>query len=230
MDAYVEVAQRPPEPPLFGRRILEWVLSSHSGEPVIQFGDLLDMSCESELRRMGAVFSGARLPVSILPGNHDGLMFGTFNYALFGDLTESSGHAWYRGCIRGAAEDPNGGRRNARDYAVDKRRFIEAYLSRLSAAIGEDSGLAAPARDGEARVSWRNRAQDPFLAAVEARLRGGSAYDELVVAQNLRLPAAPGARRRVTVIGLDTNQVDVFDGMLDTLRRVSPGDIGHVRR
>jgi hypothetical protein len=29
VDAYVEVAQRPPEQPLFGRRTLEWALQRH---------------------------------------------------------------------------------------------------------------------------------------------------------------------------------------------------------
>jgi len=56
VDEYVEVAQRPPEQPLFGRRVLEWALLSHPEEPVIHMGDLLDVSCESELDRMRKVF------------------------------------------------------------------------------------------------------------------------------------------------------------------------------
>ena len=49
IDAYVEVAQRPPEQPLFGRRILQWALQSHPTEPFIHLGDVLDMSCRTSL-------------------------------------------------------------------------------------------------------------------------------------------------------------------------------------
>jgi hypothetical protein len=51
VDEFVEVAQRPPEPPFFQRRIVEWALLSHPEEPVIRMGDLLDVSCQSELDR-----------------------------------------------------------------------------------------------------------------------------------------------------------------------------------
>ena len=38
VDAYVEVAQRPPEQPLFGRKIFETVLASHPDEPLLHLG------------------------------------------------------------------------------------------------------------------------------------------------------------------------------------------------
>lgn len=82
VDSYVEVAQRPPEQPLFGRRLLEWAIESDPKAPVIHLGDVLDMSCESELERLTKIFATTkeRQPLVILPGNHDGLMFGIFNY------------------------------------------------------------------------------------------------------------------------------------------------------
>lgn len=39
VDAYVEVAQRPPEQPLFGRKIFETVLTSHPDMPLLHLGD-----------------------------------------------------------------------------------------------------------------------------------------------------------------------------------------------
>jgi len=229
VDAYVEVAQRPPEQPLFGRRVLESVLATHADEPVLHLGDLLDMSCESELGRISAVFDNALQPTAILPGNHDGLMFGIFNRPLATARSDRSRGTWYRGCVRGASEDGRSERTDPRAVAVDKRGFIAAYLRSLASGRGHIRGLVPPPESGEARVSWRNPDPQAFLQAIEARLLDESAYGNSFIAQKLSLPAAPGAHRRVTVIGLDTNQVDFVVGMLDTLRSVSPGHIGHVR-
>jgi hypothetical protein len=226
VDAYVEVAQRPPEQPLFGRRILEWVLANHPHEPVLHLGDLLDMSCKSELGRIGAVFANSSQPGVVLPGNHDGLMFGIFNEPLVASAPEGGGRAWYRGCVRGARGEESTGAA-ARDVALDKRGFIAAYLDIL--ARSGAPGLPVPAPGGRASVSWRNENPRAFLQAVEARLLDERAYGNSFVVQNMRLPAAPGATRRVTLIGLDTNQVGFLVGTIDTLRAVSPGHIGHVR-
>ncbi len=227
VDSFVEVAQRPPEQPLFGRRILEWVLEAHPREPVVHLGDLLDMSCRSELVRIGAVLERAPQPGVVLPGNHDGLMFGIFNQPLTTALLESGGKAWFRGCVRAARDQKDGGESASRNVAVDKRDFIAAYLGSL--AKGRAPGLIPPAPSGEARVSWRNPDPGAFVEAIEARLLDERAYGNSFVVQKMRLPAAPGAKRRVTMIGFDTNQVDFLVGTLDTLRAVSPGHIGHVR-
>jgi hypothetical protein len=227
VDAYVEVAQRPPGQPLFGRRILEWALVGHPDEPVLHLGDVLDMSCKSEMGRIGAIFATARQPAAILPGNHDGLMFGIFNHPVVGKVLEGSGHAWYRACAHGATGGAGGV--SPRETAVDKREFIAEYLTLLASGPHTLGGLAAPPASGDARISWRSGEPEAFLEALEARLLDEDAYANSYIAQKLRLPAAPGAPRRVVVIGLDTNQVDVFVGTLDALRAVSPGDIGHVR-
>jgi hypothetical protein len=230
VDAYVEVAQRPPEQPLFGRRILDWVLANHAGEPAIHLGDLLDMSCKSELGRMRALVTTARQEAAILPGNHDGLMFGIFNYQVAGEVLEQSGHAWYRGCVRGAQDDALAPIQTARDAAVDKRGFIAAYLELLTAGRHNPvAGLSPPPPAGDARVSWRSPKPGVFLEAIEAKLLDERSYANSFIAQKLRLPAAPGAGRGVVMIGLDTNQVNVVVGTLDTLRGLSPGHLGHVR-
>ncbi|HRH74048.1 MAG TPA: hypothetical protein PLM62_13205, partial [Zoogloea sp.] len=82
VDAYVEVAQRPPEQTLFGRRLMEWALHSHPDAPFIHLGDVMDLSCRIEAGRMTRIFRGAPRPGAILPGNHDGLMFGIYSYNL----------------------------------------------------------------------------------------------------------------------------------------------------
>jgi len=229
VDAYVEVAQRPPEQPLFGRRLSEWVLVNHPGVPILHLGDVLDMSCRSELERIWSLSKAARQPIAILPGNHDGLMFGIFNLPVFGDIAEKAGHAWYRGCLRGAEETEVDKRRSGLAAAVDRRTFITAYLTAASAELGPEAGLRPPPETGPARISWRNPRRGAFLEAIEAKLQDGDSYANSFLAQKLRLPAADGAPRGVVIIGLDANQVGVVVGTLDTIRSLSPGDIGHVR-
>jgi hypothetical protein len=229
VDAYVEVAQRPPEQPLFGRRVLEWVLANQP-EPTVHLGDLLDMSCQSEMGRMGALIRAARSETALLPGNHDGLMFGIFNAPVVGDVLKTSGHAWYRGCIRGAAEGSATAAPDPRKSAVDRREFISTYLN----VLGTDwhhpvKGIPRVPADGDVRISFVNPNPKAFLAAIEAHLLDESAYGNSFIAQKLRLPAAPGAKRRVVLIGLDTNQVSALVSALDTVRGLSPGDLGHVR-
>ena len=102
IDAYVEVSQRPPQQTLFGRRILEWALQSHPTEPFIHLGDVLDMSCRTEAERIGKVFAAANRPGAILPGNHDGLLFGIFAYDLQVSALDPGAERWNRACRRGA--------------------------------------------------------------------------------------------------------------------------------
>jgi hypothetical protein len=230
VDAYVEVAQRPPEQPLFGRAILDWVLATSPGEPAVHLGDLLDMSCKSELRRMRSLVKAARPPTAILPGNHDGLMFGIFNQPLATATLEKAMNPWYRGCLRGSLDAEGSAQQSIREAAVDKREFIAAYLEMLTADdYNPIQGLTLPPPTGEASVSWRAARPDAFLQGIEARLHDDRSYANSFIAQKLRLPPAPGAPRGVVMIGLDTNQVNVLVGALDTLRGLSPGDIGHVR-
>lgn len=229
VDAYVEVAQRPPEQPLFGRRISEWVLVNHPGVPILHLGDLLDMSCQSELDRVWKLAEAARQPIAVLPGNHDGLMFGIFNLPVVGAVAEMTGHAWYRGCLRGAEESETDKRSSGLASTVDRRTFLSAYLATLDSTFPPGTGPGIPAPDGEVRISWRNPGPDPYIEALEALLQTGNAYANSFLVQKLRMPHADGAPRGVVIIGLDTNQVGVAVGTLDTIRSLSPGDIGHVR-
>jgi hypothetical protein len=227
VDSYVEVAQRPPEAPLFSRRILEWVVESHPAEPVLHLGDLLDMSCRSELRRMMQLEASLGRPGAILPGNHDGLLFGVFNIDatnLFGD---AEAQRWNMGC-RSPIREGVATLEDARGQAVTKPDFIRAYLDLVGRRLAPENRPAIGNAGSAGRVSWRNPAPASFVEAIEARLESGRFYSSSFIAQKIALPAAPGATRRVKVIGLDTNQLLTIVGVLDTLRRTSPGDIGSV--
>lgn len=227
VDEYVEVAQRPPEQPLFGRRVLEWALLGHPDEPVVHMGDLLDVSCESELDRMRKVFQSAKQPHAILPGNHDGLLFGIFNYDILDNLFGETTRDWDRACRRGrdesrSAVEPRSG------AALTKRGYIVAYLDYLAGGPHSHVPNLPMPKSGEATYSWRNADPAGFIEAIEAKIHSDRNFARSFVVQKLRLPAASGAPRRATIIGLDTNQITEFIGTLDTVRGVSPGHFGHV--
>jgi hypothetical protein len=89
-------------------------------------------------------------------------------------------------------------------------------------------GLTAPPKEGEHRISWAHPDPDFFVSAIEARLVEGTGYADSFLAQRLKLPRAPGAKRDVIVIGLDTNQSGPLVSTFDTIRGHSPGSMGHV--
>jgi hypothetical protein len=231
VDSYVEVAQRPPEQPLFGRRLLEWAIESDPKAPVIHLGDVLDMSCESELERLTKIFATTRerQPLVILPGNHDGLMFGIFNYDILGDLWDANTSKWGRGCLRGNSSAASL-TESASGAALTKRGFIIGYLDHLAGGPHSHlKNLNIPAH-GDAEFEWRNPDPAGFIEAIEGQVRDKRDFGRSFIAQKLRMPAAPGAPLRVTVIALDTNQVSAVVKSLDAVRGVSPGTIGRVQR
>lgn len=226
VDAYVEVAQRPPEQPLFGRRVLDWVLQRHRDEPFIHLGDVMDLSCRSEAERMARIFMAAGSPGAILPGNHDGLMFGIYGYRILDAALDRDARRWNQACRRGAA--PEDKRHKTGSEALSKRDFIAMYLGHYARLPRLAAGLQPPPPQGEHRVSWRNPDGKAFLSAIEARLLDGYAYADSFLAQRLRLPPAPGAARGVILIGLDTNQAGLLASTWDTVMGRSPGSMGHV--
>jgi hypothetical protein len=226
VDAYVEVTQRPPAQPLFGRRIVQWALEQHPDEPYIHLGDVLDLSCRIEAKRVAAVFQANRSAGVILPGNHDGLMFGIFSYNVLESRLDPDAKKWNQACRRGAAlEDVE---HKTDNEAFTKRDFIAGYIAAQASGRRAKPGLRAPPLSGEHRVSWRSPDPDAFLSAIEARVQDGAAYADSFLAQRLKLPRAPGATRDVVVIGLDTNQAGALAGTWDTIMGRSPGSVGHV--
>jgi 3',5'-cyclic AMP phosphodiesterase CpdA len=228
VDGYIEVAQRPPEAPLFSRRILEWVIDSHPADPIIHLGDVLDMSCRSELRRMTKLAVSLKQPGAVLPGNHDGLLFGIFNYDIRDVMEDSGGSRWERACRKPSRDGDIRKELVGRGDAITKRDYILAYLALLASKHPPAANLLLQSGDGPQSLSWRNPDPTGFFEAIEARIAQEDLYSSSFVAQKLSLPAASGASRRVKLIGLDTNQVLTVVGVIQTLRRTSPGDIGGV--
>ena len=226
VDAFVEVTQRPPEQPLFGRRILEWALQQHPDEPFIHLGDVLDLSCRIEARRVAEVFKAAPNAGVILPGNHDGLMFGIYGYNVLEAALDPDAKKWNRACRRGA--EPEDATHKTGSEALTKRDFITGYIAAQAGGHRPKPGLEAPPPAGEHQVSWRSPDPRAFLSAIEARVLDGSRYADSYLAQRLKLPRAPGATRDVIVIGLDTNQAGALVSTWDTLMGRSPGSVGHV--
>lgn len=226
IDAYVEVTQRPPEQPLFGRRIMEWALQANPDEPWLHLGDVMDLSCRSEAERMTRLFRASGRPGAILPGNHDGLMFGIYRYDIVAAVRDRGAAKWNAACRRGAAPE-DAGHKTANE-AFSKRDFIALCLAEYAAIPELMPGLTPPPKDGAHRVSWRHPDPDFFVSAIEANLVEGTGYADSFLAQRLKLPRAPGATRDVIVIGLDTNQCGPLVSALDTLRGYSPGNVGHV--
>jgi len=226
VDAYIEVAQRPPEQTLFGRRLLEWALTAHTGEPFIHLGDVMDLSCRVEAERMAKIFRAAPEQGAILPGNHDGLMFGIYAYSLLAANLDADAHKWNHACRRGAAPDDN--RHKSDNEAFSKRDFIALYIAEHARRAPAKPGLTPPPGQGRHSVSWRNPDPEAFLSGVEAELLDGVAYADSFLAQRLRLPRAPGATRDTLIIGLDTNQAGLLVSTWDTVMGRSPGSMGHI--
>lgn len=227
VDAFVEVTQRPPEQPLFGRRVLEWVINSHPAMPLLHLGDVLDMSCSSEFSRLTRIFQSARQPVAILPGNHDGLMFGIFNYNLSERFRDPNTAKWDHGCRRGGDLMAETGLQ-ARGTAVNKFDFLRSYVSEIVRGPHSHVNLRLEAPDKVQRVSWRNEDPLGYIEAIEGKFIPGKEFSRSFLLQKLRLPSAAGATKRVAIIGLDTNQINTVVSVLDTVRGISPGNFGHV--
>jgi hypothetical protein len=226
VDAFVEVTQRPPELPLFGRRTMEWVLQRFPNEPYIHLGDVMDLSCRTEAERMTKIFRATGRAGAILPGNHDGLMFGIYGYNVLEAVLDTDGSKWNRACRRGAA--PEDTRHKSPREAFTKRDFINLYLSEHAKEQAEAPGLKSAPEVGAHRVSWRNPKPRAFLSAIEAKLLDGYRYADSFLAQRLLLPRAPGADRNVIIIGVDTNQAGALVGTWDVLMGRSPGSQGHI--
>jgi len=227
VDTYVEVAQRPPEQPLFGRRIPEWALNHDPNEPFLHLGDVLDLSCRIEAKRVADMFRGTQNAGAILPGNHDGLMFGIYGYNVFAVELDPAVKHWHQTCRRGAA--PEDTSHKTPNEALTKRDFITGYIAAQASGRRPKPGLLAPPPTGEHQVSWRSPDPHAYLSAIEAKVLDGNRYADSYLAQRLRLPPAPGATRGVVIIGLDTNQAGALVGTWDVIRGRSPGSMGRVR-
>jgi hypothetical protein len=231
VDAYIEVAQRPPEQTLFGRRLMEWALHSmHTEEHFLHLGDVMDLSCRIEAERMTHIFRSERHSGAVLPGNHDGLFFGIYAINVSApDLNpdlSTDARKWNHACRRGAAPDDD--KHKTAKEAFSKRDFIALYIDTHTKREPPKRGLQSPPEAGAHEVSWRDPDPEAFLSGVEAKLLDGLGYADSYIAQRLKLPRAPGATRDVILVGLDTNQAGLLVSTWDTLMGRSPGNMGHI--
>ncbi|HMS27150.1 MAG TPA: hypothetical protein PKC80_07220 [Burkholderiaceae bacterium] len=230
IDAYVEVAQRPPEQALFGRRLMEWVLHNHAQEPFLHLGDVMDLSCRIEADRMNKIFQAALQAGAILPGNHDGLMFGIYAYGILSKngankIMPEVDH-WNKACMRGTGLNDN--RYKTNNEAISKRDFIALYIAQHSKDSRVIPPLEKPHANGKQSISWRSSDPHAFLSGIAAELVDGQLYADSYIAQRLKLPRATGATRDTIIIGLDTNQSGLAVDAMDTLLGHSPGDLGKI--
>jgi len=86
----------------------------------------------------------------------------------------------------------------------------------------------APRDSGSQRLEYLNPNPEAFVEKLEAYLIDGRDYAKSYIVQKLRLPAAPGSPRRVTIIAFDTAQLNVLIGYFEMLFGESPGDRGRV--
>jgi hypothetical protein len=231
VDTYVEVAQRPPEQPLFGRRLLEWAIQRHPDMPLLHLGDVVDMSCQTEWIRMRRIFETGGQPKVILPGNHDGLLFGIFNHDLLTDYLKGEVLEWQRGCRQTSEVDDVPPSSDGKGPAMNKRMFLQKYIEFLAAGPHSHFRLKSPQRTKELKdiqLSWVNPDQDGFVEKVDANLVFGRNYATSFIVQKLRVPPQPDAPRRVTIVGIDTSQLSVAIGVLNMLAAESPGDTGRL--
>lgn len=175
---------------------------------------------------MTRIFREAPQLGAILPGNHDGLMFGIYSYNIFDAQLDDNARKWNQACRRGAA--PEDTAHKTANEAFSKRDFIALYIDEHSKGRQAQPGLVAPPSSGVHAISWRSPDPTVFLSGVEAKVLEGVAYADSYIAQRIRLPRAPQADRDVIVIGLDTNQAGPLVSTWDTVMGRSPGDRGHI--
>lgn len=107
-------------------------------EPYLHLGDVMDLSCRIEADRVTKVFRASGRTGAILPGNHDGLMFGIYGYHVLDATLDADARKWHKACRRGAAlEDKT---RKTPSEAFSKRDFISLYIAEHARIPGEVPG------------------------------------------------------------------------------------------
>ena len=166
---------------------------------------------------------------AILPGNHDGLMFGIYAFNLLdGSNVDSDALKWNRACRRGAGE-PDDSKHKTENEAFTKREFIALYIQEHARRAPVEAGLTPPPKKGRHTASWRIARPGCFPLRVS---RPNCSMASPMPIPTWRSESSCRARREPTrdtiIIGLDTNQAGALVGTWDTLMGRSPGSMGHV--
>ena len=133
-----------------------------------------------------------------------------------------------RGCRHGAEDDNSPYHKEGRGPGLNKRQFLGSYIDFLASSPNRRPGLRPARESGSQRLEYSNPNPEAFVERLEANLVGGRNYAQSYIVQKFRLPAAPGAPRRVTIVGIDTTQLNVIIGYFKMLFGESPGDMGRV--
>ena len=164
-----EVTIRPPQQALFGRMILADTIRRSPAMPVIHLGDLLDLSCRSELKRMDEVFRLAGSGWVLTPGNHDGLAMGIFNFSSDLEKIAYGSWAWDYECrIPHSGDLVVNHNPGPQGYFASNDIFIDWYLSKKQlprAKTPKNDALTIPvALPGHSPPKgepvWRNAAEN----------------------------------------------------------------------
>jgi hypothetical protein len=180
---------------------------------------------------MRRIFDTGEQAKVILPGNHDGLLFGIFNHDLLTDYLKGDVLEWQRGCRAASEADDVPPSSDGKGPALNKRMFIQKYIEFLAAGPNYYFGLksAKKVKDlKDIQLAWINPDSEGFVEKVDANLVFGRNYATSFIVQKLRVPPESDAPRRVTIVGIDTSQLSVAIGVLNMLAGNSPGDTGRL--
>ncbi len=242
-----EVTIRPPQQALFGRFLFADLFRPDSdAEPaVIHLGDLLDISCRSELTRYEAILddvSAARQQKWILvPGNHDGTAHGTLNIVDNDSKFGYGAPGWDYECrVPGSVPDIFKERVDHKQEVFLGRDalltwYAERKIGALDPAIMDTNSAKSPTKIDWPRLgetsppgSLIERMVGKIIARDPARQTN---YAESFLVQKIILPPARGGTNRVSIIALDTTQ---FPGHLNAIWQLgstlsaNPGQTGYV--
>jgi hypothetical protein len=120
-------------------------------------------------------------------------------------------------------------RPRAQGAAFTKKDFLISYIQSVAARLPAGARPTAPTGDAESTLNWRSPRRDSFIEEIAAVITPAQRYAGSFLAQKLRLPRAAGSPRGVTIIAMDTNQIDRVVGTLDAFRGISPGNIGNIQ-
>jgi len=145
-DRQVEVTIRPPQQALFGRMVLADLIQNAGDRPIIHLGDLLDLSCRSELARMDKVLALAGENWVLAPGNHDGLAMGILN---FSSDTEKIGYgswAWDYECRVPSADGTITRTDGPQGYLASSDVILHWYLNKKRILSDQDAAIKVPGK------------------------------------------------------------------------------------
>ena len=125
-------------------------------------------------------------PKAILPGNHDGLLFGIFNHDLLTDYLKGDVLEWQRGCRPAAEDEDVPPSSDGRGPALNKRMFIQKYIEFQAEGPNYVFGLQSARKVKDLRdiqLAWFNPDPEGFVERIDANLVFGRDYATSFIVQ-----------------------------------------------